>query len=90
MEWEALLVDFRDKGKLAELESGQVFEMETVEIKDRQTLERFYARAQICKDKGKLPDGDILWVRGYRDEINPEPFRIKILEKPGNPYDKYY
>ena len=89
MEWEVAIVELRDQGKLAEFESGRVFEMNTVEIRDHQTFERIYVKAQLCKDPAKLPDSDVLWVRGYKEEIFPESARIKILEKLPTPDTDY-
>jgi len=89
MEWEVSIIDIRDTGKLAEFESGHVVEMDNIEIKDHETLERIYVRAQFCKDPAKLPDGDVLWVRNYNEDPIPESARIKILEKLSNPYASY-
>ena len=89
MEWEVSMIDIRDTGKLAAFESGQLFEMSNVEIKNHETLERIYVRAQLCKDPVKLPDGDVLWLRDYNEDPLPDPVRIKILEKLPNPYDSY-
>ena len=90
MEWETNIFEFRDKGKLTEFESGQIFEMGNIEIKDHKSLERMYVRAQVCRDGAKLPDGDVLWVKDYRDEIIPGPMKIKVLEKLQSPYDRYF
>ncbi len=90
MEWTTTWLEFRDKGRLVEFESGQLFEVSNIEIKDCETLERFYVKAQVCKDHAKLPDGDVPWVTDYRDEIIPEAMRIKVLGKLQGPYDAYY
>ncbi|MFC1964141.1 hypothetical protein ACFLV1_02030 [Chloroflexota bacterium] len=88
MEWEVSLIDIRDTGKLGDFDSGHVFEMDNVEIKDHETLERIYVKAQFCKDPSKLPDGEVLWVRNYTEEIIPQSGKIKILGKIPTPYDE--
>ena len=89
MEWEISMIDIRDAGKLADFDSGRIFDMNNVQIKDHETLERIFVNAQICTDKAKLSDGDVLWLRDYNEDPLPDPVRIKVLEKLGNPDDSY-
>lgn len=89
MEWITTLLEFRDKGKLAEFESGQIFEMNNIEIRDPKTLERFYVKARLCRDRAKLPDGEVLGITDYKFESMPQPGGIEILEKLESPYDVY-
>lgn len=89
MEWEVSMIDIRDAGKLADFNSGHVFEMEKVQIKDHETFERIFVRAEICKDPAKISGGNVLWLRDYNEDLLPNPIRIKVLEKFGNPDDQY-
>lgn len=89
MEWEVSIVDIRDTGNLAKFDSGQPFEMANVEVKDHETLERKFVKAQFCKDPAKLPSGDVLWLRDYHDNVLREPMRIRVLEMLPNPYQAY-
>ena len=89
MEWQTTIVEFRDKGRLAEFDSGHVFQMDNIEIHDHKTLERIYVKASVCKDPAKLPDGDVLWIKDYNEQIIPQSARIKILEKLPSVYDSY-
>ena len=90
MEWQIMMVELRDRGKLLEFESGKPFPMDRVEIQDAQNYERIYAKAIICKDPTNLPEGEVLWIKNYREERIPEPARIKILERIPNPYESFY
>lgn len=90
MEWQISMIDIRDAGKSADQESGRIFEMDKVEIKDRQTLERIYVKAQLCKDPARLAGGELLWVEGYEGEFYPQPMGIRILGKLPSPYDNYF
>lgn len=90
MEWEVSIIDFRDRGRLAEFENRDVFELDNVEIKNHQTYERIYVKARFCKDGEKLPNGDILWVRNYNEDLMPQPVKIEILAKLPTGYDDYF
>ena len=81
MKWITSVLEFRDKGKLAEFESGQIFEMDNIEVKDAKTLERLYVKARLCRDRAKLPDGDVLGITDYRFELMSQRGGIVILEK---------
>lgn len=37
-------------------------------------------KAILSSDPGRLPDGDILWVRSWTGVLYPQPWAIKILE----------
>ena len=89
MEWEVSIIDFRERGKLEELENRQVFELDNIEIKNHQTYERIYVRARFSKDQEKLPQGEVLWVRDYNEDLLPRPMKIEILEKLPTGYDDY-
>ncbi len=89
MEWEMSMIDIRDSGKLADFDSGQVFEMKSVQIFDHETYERVFVNAQISKDSAKLPKSDLLWLRNYNEDPMPNPVRIKILKKLPNPDSLY-
>lgn len=89
MDWITTLLEFRDKGKLAEFENGQIFEMNNIEIKDAKTLERIYVKARLCRDRAKLPKGEVLGITDYKFELMAQPGGIEILEKLESPYDAY-
>ena len=42
-----------------------------------------YVKAMIFRDPGKMPDGDVLWLRWQRGRLYPKPFAIKIVEEIG-------
>ena len=35
----------------------------------------------LSSDPGRLPDGDILWVRSWTGVLYPQPWAIKIVEE---------
>jgi hypothetical protein len=47
---------------------------------DRETYETTYCKAIISKDPSKLPDGEKLWVRNFKGQMEEEPWAIKMLE----------
>ncbi len=89
MKWITSVFEFRDKGKLAEFESGQIFEMDNIEVKDAKTLERLYVKARLCRDRAKLPQGEVLGITDFIFELMSEPGGIEVLEKLESPYDAY-
>jgi len=36
-------------------------------------------KAILSSDSGRLPDGDILWVRSWTGVLYPQPWAIKVL-----------
>lgn len=89
MEWEVSIIDFRDNGKLAAYEKGEVFELDNVQIRDHRTYERMFVKAKFCKDPKKLPNGDVLWVKFYNEDLINEPVKIEILEKRSTGIEEY-
>jgi len=74
-EWETFEEVIYDRQ--GEIETGQIIETYVV---DRETYERVYVKAMICKDPSRLPDGDKLWVRDFKGKLKPEVWAIKIVE----------
>jgi hypothetical protein len=65
--------------KLEELEEGKELQKE---IRDAKTYERMTVKALFSSSDDKLPDGDLLWVRGPLGPLfNEKPWRIKIVSK---------
>ena len=60
-----------------EIDSGEAID---TYVYDRETYETIYCRAIISKDPSKLPDGEILWVRNFKGQMEEEPWAIKMLE----------
>lgn len=42
-----------------------------------------YVRAIVSSDAEKIPDGDVLWIRGWIGVLYPHPYSIKILKEVG-------
>ena len=42
-----------------------------------------YVKAIVSSDPEKIPDGDVLWIRGGIGVLYPEPYAIKILKEVG-------
>ena len=89
MEWITTIIEFRDKGRLAEFESGKPFQMDHIEIHDYHTLATVYAKAVICKNPANLPDGEVLHLKDYDESMLPEQARIKVLEELPTVYSSY-
>lgn len=42
-----------------------------------------YVKALVSSSPGKIPDGDVLWVRSWSGYLYPEPWGIKITAEAG-------
>ncbi len=62
---------------------GQVDRGEPLDVYvfNRETYERKYVKAIICRNPADLPGGEKLWVRDYQGKIRQQPWAIKILEE---------
>ena len=89
MEWITTVIEFRDKGKLAEFASGKPFEMNHLQVHDHQTLETRYVKAIVCREPANLPDGEVLHLKDYDESMLPIKGRIKILEELPTLYSSY-
>ena len=52
-------------------------------------------RAKVASSAGKLPGGDVLWVRSMVGIQYPEPWAIQVLEEledtlPGRPFSEMF
>lgn len=66
-----------------EIEAGEVIE---TYVFDSETYERIYVKAKISKDPARLPDGETLWVRDFKGQLEPHPWAIKIIERQEPPW----
>ena len=65
--------------KLEELEEGKELQKE---IRNAQTYERKTVKALFSSSPDKLPDGELLWVRGPLGPlVDEKPWRIKIISE---------
>jgi len=65
--------------KIEELEEGKELQRE---IRDAKTYERKTVKALFSSSPDKLPDGELLWVRGPLGPLVTEnPWRIKIVSE---------
>ena len=84
MAWETNLEIL--EGKEKEIDQGLPFETVIIE---NQKYEKIYVQAIISKDPAKLPDGEELLVRDFQENMLPDTWRIKILEKKPPPHAAY-
>ena len=65
--------------KIEELEEDKELQKE---IRDAKTYERKTVKALFSSSPDKLPDGDLLWIRGPLGPLlNEKPWRIKIVSE---------
>jgi len=81
MEWETSLEAI--EGHERDVENFQPFDLEIFD----ENYEHVYVRAILSKSPEKIPEGDILWMQDYKGKREPDPWRIKILERLAAPYD---
>ncbi len=74
-EWEIHIEIIYDQEK--EIDAGRPID---TYVFDPATYERTYCKAIISKDPAKLPGADILRVRNFKGQLEPNPWAIKILE----------
>jgi hypothetical protein len=63
---------------MAEIEEGRPI---TIQVTDREIFEQRVVKAIIARSPDKLPEGEDLWIKNEREEIDPVPWRIKIIEE---------
>ena len=84
MAWETNLVAL--KGKERYIKDALPFE--TV-IVDNAIYEKVYVEAVISDDSEKLKDGELLFVRDFRENFLTASWRIKIINKLAPPHAEY-
>jgi hypothetical protein len=52
-----------------------------IQVVDRENFEQKVVKAIIAKPPKKLPGGKDLWIKNYREELDPVPWKIKIIEE---------
>lgn len=71
-------------GKLESLAQGQEIELLIKDLSPtRQKYDARYVEAIVYSDPEKIPDGDVLWIRGWVGVPYPKPWVIKILREVG-------
>jgi len=80
-EWEVYLHYLTDHMK--DIKAGNPIE---VELTDQDIYEKKMVKAVIAKKKADLPGSDNLWIKNQREEIDPEPWGVKVLEEVGDLY----
>ena len=54
-----------------------------IQVVDRQNFEQKVVKAILAKPPKALPGGNDLWIKNYREELDPVPWKIKVLEEVG-------
>ena len=81
--------------KIGDISEGK----QTLFIKDLTPGPRKYdtklVHAEVSPSPDKLPDGSTLWIRSETGYLQPEPWRIRILEEltphvPGEPWQDVF
>jgi hypothetical protein len=52
-----------------------------IQVVDRQNFEQKVVKAILAKPPKALPGGNDLWIKNYREELDPVPWKIKIIEE---------
>ncbi len=76
MQLEAFIKHLEEQ--MAEIDAGRPV---TVQITDRDRFEHKTVKAIIAKSADELPDGEDLWIKNRREELEPVPWKIKIIEE---------
>jgi hypothetical protein len=63
-----------------EIERGDPF---VIPVVDRENFEQKVVKAIVAKPPKALPGGNDLWIKNYREELDPVPWKIKVLEEVG-------
>jgi hypothetical protein len=61
-----------------EIEQGEPV---VIQVVDRDNFEEKVVKAILAKPPKALPGGNDLWVKNYREELEPVPWKIKIIEE---------
>ena len=51
-----------------------------IEIRDRSTYTWRIVKCIISQDPKKLQDGDVLWLKNWKEEYEPTAWAVKILD----------
>lgn len=78
-EWEVYLHYLEDDMK--DIEAGKPI---NVELTDQDIYEKKMVKAIIAKNKDDMPDGDNLWIKNQREELDPVPWKVKVIEEVGD------
>ena len=52
-----------------------------LEVRDLSNFTRKVVKAKVNKSKEALPNGVELWVHNLKDEIEPDPWVIEVMEE---------
>jgi hypothetical protein len=63
-----------------EIERGDPF---VIPVVDRENFEQKVVKAIVAKPPKALSGGNDLWIKNYREELDPVPWKIKVLEEVG-------
>jgi hypothetical protein len=53
----------------------------TLEVRDLTNFTRKVVKAKVSKSKETCPNGVDLWVHNLKDEIEPDPWVIEVIEE---------
>ncbi len=71
-------------GKLADLPQGEEIELLIKDlVPGRRKYDAHYVRALVASDPEKLPESDVLWIRGWVGVLYPQPWAIRITREVG-------
>lgn len=71
-------------GKLETLTQGQEIELLIKDLtSSREKYDARYVKAIVSSDPENLPDGDVLWIKGWVGVAYPNPWAIKIIDELG-------
>ncbi len=71
-------------GKLEDLPQGEEVELLIKDLAPgRRKYDARYVRALVSSDSDKLPEADVLWIRGWVGVLYPRPWAIKITREVG-------
>lgn len=64
--------------QVKKIEKGEAV---VLEVRDLSDFTRKVVKAKVNKSKEILPNGVDLWVHNLKDEIEPEPWVIEVVEE---------
>jgi hypothetical protein len=71
-------------GKLEDLTQGKELELLIKDLTPgRRKYDARYVRAVVQSDPRDLPEGDVLWIRGFVGVLYPQPWAIRITHEGG-------
>lgn len=69
----------------ADIEGGKPV---IIQVVDRDIFEAKTVKAIIAKTPEALPEGEDLWIKDDKEEIDPVPWKIKIIEETGDLFSR--